>query len=236
MRRRLALVAGALLLAGCELPRFGAPESASKQGDDVLSLWQWFFVAAMAVGAIVLGLITFTVIRFRRRSDDDIPDQKAEHIPLEILYTVTPILIVAVLFGVSVVTQQRITKTTDHPAITVNVTGFQWGWKFEYPEERVTVLGTAEQAPVPELVLPVNETSQLHLTTTDVNHSFWVPSFLNKRDLIQGVDNTIDVTPTAIGDYDGRCAEYCGLDHWRMDFTVRVVSQDDFDKWVAEHR
>jgi cytochrome c oxidase subunit 2 len=235
MRRRLALVAGALLLAGCELPRFGAPNSASKQGDDVLSLWQGFFIAAMAVGAIVLGLITFTVIRYRRR-DDNVPNQKAEHIPLEILYTVTPIVIVAVLFAVSVVTEQHVTKTSDHSAVTVNVTGFQWGWKFEYPDQRVTVIGTAEQPPHPELVLPVNEITQLHLTTTDVNHSFWVPSFLNKRDLIAGVDNTIDVTPTAIGVYDGRCAEYCGLDHWRMDFTVRVVSQTDFDQWVAEQR
>lgn len=235
MRRRLALVAGALLLAGCELPTFGAPDSATKQGDDVLALWKGFFLAAMAVGAIVLGLITYTAIRYRRRSDE-VPSQKAEHIPLEILYTATPILIVAVLFGVSVVTQQHVTKTTDHPPITVHVTGFQWGWKFEYLDQRVTVTGTAEQPSPPELVLPVNETTQLVLVTTDVNHSFWVPSFLEKRDLIQGIDNKIDITPTEIGQYDGKCAEYCGLDHWRMTFTVRVVSRDDFDKWVAEHR
>ena len=144
-------------------------------------------------------------------------------------------MIVAVLFGFSVVAEQRITRTVDHPPLTVNVTGFQWGWKFEYPSEKVTVLGTGEVQP-PELYLPVGETTRLVLSTTDVNHSFWVPSFLEKRDLIQGVDNVIDITPTSVGQYDGRCAEYCGLDHWRMDFIVKVVSKADFDKWIEAHR
>ena len=234
MRQRFVLVAGALLLAGCELPSFGAPDSATRQGDDVLTVWKGFFLAAMAVGVIVLGLIAYVAIRFRRRNDD-IPNQKAAHIPLEILYTVTPIVVVAILFGFSVAAQQRITRTADRPSLTVNVTGFQWGWKFEYPDERVTVLGTGELEP-PRLYLPVGETARLVLRSTDVNHSFWVPKFLEKRDLIQGVDNVIDITPTDVGEYDGRCAEYCGLDHWRMDFVVTVVSRADFDKWIAEQR
>ena len=234
MRRRLVLVAGAVLLAGCELPSFGAPDPATRQGSDVLSLWKGFFVAAAAVGAIVLGLIVYVAVRFRRR-DDAIPSQKAAHIPLEIIYTVTPIVIVAVLFGFSIAAEQRITSTVAHPPLTVNVTGFQWGWKFDYPREKVTVLGTGEKQP-PELYLPVDQTTRLVLQTTDVNHSFWVPRFLEKRDLIQGVDNVIDVTPTAIGRYDGRCAEYCGLDHWRMDFIVNVVSKADFDSWVKSQR
>ncbi|MEY2421501.1 MAG: cytochrome c oxidase subunit [Acidimicrobiaceae bacterium] len=234
MRQRVVLVAGALLLAGCELPSFGAPDAASREGSDVLTLWKGFFVAAMAVGALVLGLIGYVAIRFRRRSDD-IPSQKGEHIPLEIFYTVTPILIVAILFGFSVAAEQRITRTSDHPPLTVNVTGFQWGWKFEYPNEKVTVLGTGEREP-PELYLPVGQTVRLVLQTTDVNHSFWVPAFLQKRDLIQGVDNVIDITPTQIGRYDGRCAEYCGLDHWRMDFIVNVVSKADFDNWIRSQR
>ena len=234
MRRRLVLVAGALLLAGCELPSFGAPDSASRQGDDVLSLWKGFFVAAMVVGAIVLGLIAYVTIRFRRR-DDTVPNQKGEHIRLEIAYTITPILIVAVLFGFSVAAEQRITRTTDRAPLTVNVTGFQWGWQFEYPDKKVTVIGTGEAQP-PELYLPVGQTARLTLATNDVSHSFWVPHFLEKRDLIEGVNNTIDITPTEIGRYDGRCAEYCGLDHWRMDFVVNVVSQSDFDAWIASQR
>jgi cytochrome c oxidase subunit 2 len=234
MRRRLVVVAGAFLLAGCELPSFGAPDSASREGSNVLTLWKGFFLAASAVGTIVLGLIAYVAIRYRRRNDD-VPSQKGEHIPLEIFYTVTPILIVAVLFGFSVAAEQRITRTSANPPLTVNVTGFQWGWKFEYPNDKVTVLGTGEVQP-PELYLPVGETTRLVLQTTDVNHSFWVPNFLVKRDLIQGVDNVIDVTPTNVGRYDGRCAEYCGLDHWRMDFIVNVVSKADFDKWIKAQR
>lgn len=234
MRRRLVLVAGALVLAGCELPSFGAPDAASREGSDVVSLWKGFFVAAIAVGVLVLGLIAYVTIRFRRRNDD-VPSQKPANIPLEILYTVTPIVVVAVLFGFSVAAEQRITNTVDDPGLTVNVTGFQWGWKFEYPSEQVTVLGTGEVEPA-ELYLPVDQTTQLVLRTTDVNHSFWVPQFLNKRDLIQGVDNVIDITPTQIGRYDGKCAEYCGLDHWRMSFIVNVVSQADFDQWIRSQR
>ena len=234
MRRPLVLVAGAVLLAGCELPSFGAPDPASKEGSDVLSIWKGFFVAGLVVAAIVLGLIFYAAIRFRRRTDD-IPSQKASNIPMEVLYTVTPIVIVAVLFGVSVAVEQRLTRTSDKPPMVVQVTGFQWGWQFEYPDQHVTVVGTGEQS-TPELVLPVDQTVQLVLRTNDVNHAFWVPHFLEKRDLIQRVDNTVDITPSRIGRYDGKCAEYCGLDHWRMSFDVNVVSKADFDQWVASHR
>src|SRR5687767_10119351 len=192
MRRRLVLVAGTLLLAGCELPSFGAPDAASREGSEVEALWKGFFLAAIAVGVLVLGLIAYVTIRFRRRNDD-VPGQAHANIRIEVLYTVTPIVVVAILFGFSVAAQQRITGTVDDPPLTVHVTGFQWGWQFEYPSERVTVLGTGELHP-PELYLPVDQTTQLVLRTTDVNHSFWVPRFLNKRDLIQGVDNIIDIT------------------------------------------
>jgi len=234
MRRRSVLFAGALLLAGCELPSFGAPDPASAQGSDVESMWKLFFLAGLVVAAFVWGLIAFVTIRCRRR-DDTIPNQRSGNIRLEILYTATPIVVVAVLFGLSVATEQRLTRTADHPAFVVNVTGFQWGWRFEYPSEHVTVLGTGESTP-PELVLPVDETVQLVLSTNDVIHSFFVPHFLEKRDLIQGVDNKIDVTPTKVGRFDGRCAEFCGLDHWRMNFVVDVMSRADFDQWLAAHR
>lgn len=232
--RLLVAAVAAVLLAGCELPRFGAPESASKEGDRVLSLWQGFFVAAMVVGAIVVGLITYTLIRYRRRSDA-VPTQKHENIPIEILYTVTPIVVVAMLFGFSVAAERKVTRTVDQPDVVVNVTGFQWGWQFAYPDLGVTIEGAGEISP-PELVVPVGQTTRFVLRTTDVNHSFWVPAFLEKRDLIQGVDNEIDVTPNRAGEYVGRCAEYCGLDHWRMPFQVRVVTQEEFDQWVEEHQ
>ncbi|HEV3225629.1 MAG TPA: cytochrome c oxidase subunit II [Acidimicrobiales bacterium] len=234
MRRRLAVVAGAVLLAGCELPSFGAPDAASREGGDALSLWKGFIVTAIVVALIVYALIAYAAIRYRRR-DDTLPNQKAANHRMEIIYTVTPVLIVAVLFGVSGYVENRLTANTHNPPMTVNITGFQWGWKFEYPGQHVTVISADEQK-TPELDLPVDQKVQLVLRTNDVNHSFWVPNFLEKRDLIAGVDNKLDITPNKIGRYDGRCAEFCGLDHWRMNFVVNVVSQSDFSHWVKAHQ
>src|ERR687892_94477 len=116
----------------------------------------------------------------------------------------------------------------------VDVIGFQWSWQFRYPDEDITITG--EPGEPPEMVIPVDRPTSLNLIAADVAHSFWVPDFLSKRDLIPGVDNEIDVTPTEEGTYVGRCAEYCGLDHWRMNYAVRVVSQDEYDDWIAEQR
>jgi cytochrome c oxidase subunit II len=228
-------VAGCVLLAlvaGCS---FGAPEPASKEGERIFSLWQGFFLAAMGVGALVWGLLIYVLIRYRRRTSDtstDLPPQGAYHIPLEIFYTAAPVVVVAVLFGFSVVAENQVTAVDDDAdAIQVEVVGFQWSWQFRYPDEDITITG--EPGSPPELVLPVDRPAHLQLISNDVAHSFWVPDFLSKRDLIPGVDNEIQVTPTEIGTYDGRCAEFCGLDHWRMTYTVRVVSEDDYQRWLS---
>ena len=236
-RRRLRLVgvvAASFSLAACSLPNFGAPESASEQGDRTLHLWQGTFVAAMVVGAVVLGLIGFVLVRYRHR-DDEVPSQRAHNLKLELFYTAVPIAIVAVLFGLNVFTQERVTATTDDPDVRVEVIGFQWQWQFHYVDDDVTITGLPGE-PAPELVLPVDRTAQLELVAADVVHSFWVPGFLVKRDLIPDVDNTIDVTPHRTGTFAGVCAEYCGLDHWRMRFTVRVVDDEAFAAWLDDQR
>lgn len=231
---RLPAVGAALtLLAGCDIPGFGAPDPASKEGESIFTLWRGFFIAATGVGLLVWGLLIYVLVRYRRRSDD-VPHQGAYNIPLEILYTALPIVAVAVLFGFSVATERIVNALDDDPAVTVEVVGFQWSWEFRYKDEDVTITGTPENPP--ELVLPVDEKTRLRLVSNDVAHSFWVPDFLSKRDLIPRVHNEIQVTPTEVGTFDGRCAEYCGLDHWRMNYTVRVVSQEDFDAWLDDAR
>jgi cytochrome c oxidase subunit 2 len=99
----------------------------------------------------------------------------------------------------------------------------------------VTVTGSGNHPP-PQLVLPVGVTTRLELEAHDVIHSFFVPEFLEKKDLVPGLRNTLDVTPTRTGVFAGRCAEYCGLDHWRMDFSARVVPEDEFRQWVQARR
>lgn len=235
VRTVATLVTGSLLVSACELPRFGAPDPAAEEGEHVQRLWSGFFVTAAAVTVLVWVLLAWVLIRYRRRpGDDEIPSQRAYNIPLEIFYTVVPILIVAALFFFSVRTENQVTGVERDPEVTVEVIGFQWGWQFHYPDEGFTV--DAEAGELPELVLPVGVPSNLSLVADDVIHSFWVPDFLSKRDLIPGVDNTITVRPTRPGSYIGRCAEFCGLDHWRMAFTVRVVEPDAYDEWVADQR
>lgn len=227
-----AALSGTLLLSSCRLPRFGAPDAASDQGGQVVGLWQGFFLAAIVVTLFVWVPLAFVLVKYRRsKGDDEVPSQRAYHIPLEVMYTVIPILIVGALFFFSIRTEQKVTAVSADPAARVEVIGFQWGWQFRYRGEGFTV--DAPPGEKPQLVLPVGVASNLELVSNDVNHSFWVPDFLSKRDLIPGVENEITVTPSRLGTSEGRCAEFCGLDHWRMGFTVRVVSMDDYRAWVA---
>ncbi len=234
MHRRIALLAViALGLSSCALPSFGAPSPATEQGREVYDLYRWFAAVATGVGVFVTVLLVYVVVRFRRRSDDTIPSQKPYNIPVEVFYTAVPLVIVSVLFVFSVRTEDRVSAESDQPDLVVDVTGFQWQWQFTYLDADRTITGSPEQG-LPELVLPLGRTTRLELRTADVIHSFWVPDFLVKRDMIPGVDNAIDVTPTAVGTFDGVCAEYCGLDHGRMRFLVRVLPADEFDDWLAD--
>jgi cytochrome c oxidase subunit 2 len=232
--RRAGLAVGVVVLglvaAGCELPTFGSRHPITEEGRHTLSLWQGFFLVACAVGLIVFGLLAYTIVRYRRRSDE-IPSQRADNVKIEVVYMVTPVIIVAVLFGFSVATSHAI-EASSKPDLVVDVTGYQWGWRFHYPGKDVTISGSGVQSD-PVLVLPAHRTTRLVLRTADVNHSFWVPSFLQKRDLIKGVDNAIEITPTKVGSYDGRCAEFCGLDHWQMSFVLRVVPPAQLDAALA---
>jgi cytochrome c oxidase subunit 2 len=228
-----ACLVAACVMSACSGQRFSQPEPASEQAEHTLDLWRVFIVAGSVVGGIVLGLIVFVVIRFRRRSDE-IPTQKSSNVAWEAVYTITPIVIVAVLFGVSVSTQAKTDQQVDDPDLTINVTGFQWGWQFEYPAQGVTVTGSGSAGEEPTLVLPEGQTIRLELRTVDVIHSFWVPEFLTKRDLIPGIDNSVDITPNRVGTFDGKCAEYCLLDHWRMTFIVEIVPPDQFDAQLAD--
>lgn len=230
--RLLAVGAVVAALGGCGTS-WGMPDPATEQGDRVLGLWSPVVVVALLVGGLVWTLIIWSVVAYRRRSDDDdLPSQDDEHIPIEVVYTVVPILIVVGLFVAGTMTYRDFDATSASPDHVVAVTGFQWSWQFAYEGTGVVVEGDGADDLGPELVLPVGRTTRLDLVTEDVAHSFWVPRFLTKRDLIPGVDNSIDVTPTEVGTYSGRCAEFCGLDHWRMSFQVRVVDGAEFDRWL----
>lgn len=220
-----------LVLGGCS-HRWGMPDPGTKEGDEVLQLWQVSLYGAVALGVIVFGVLFYSMIRHRRRNDD-LPTQTEGNVALELTYTIIPFIIVGLLFAYGVKVQQDVVALKKGPDVTVDVTGFQWNWRFTYPDDNVTVVG--DNVSLPELVLPVNERVRFNLVAADVAHSFFVPGFLTKRDLIPGVKNEIDVTPEKTGFYMGHCAEFCGLNHSQMNFRVKVVSQEEYDQWLNQH-
>lgn len=243
----LSIVGGAIVLGGCSAPTFGAFRGATVQGHDEFKLWVGFVFAGLAMTALVWGLIFWTTIRHRRRGSDAIPRQFHENVPLEILYTALPVVIVGVLFYFTVVTENKVDAISATPAEVVHVLGYRWGWSFNYDSganrSQGVQIATAAQPKLlaqpatskeyPQLVLPVGETVRIVLTSADVVHGFYIPAFNFSRYAQPGVTNVFDFTPTAVGVYRGQCSEYCGLYHAEMLFSVRVVSKSAFSHWLG---
>ncbi len=241
----LTLALPVLLLGACSQEtqdawRRGAiPEGASDRSDAVITLWQWTWVAALATGFLVWGLIAYAVIKFRRRSDDEIPVQTRYNLPMEILYTVAPVVMVLVFFKFIIDTQDEVQAAPSEPDHVVKVVGQQWSWTFNYIEDdaldgSTTVYEAGTPADPPTLYLPVDESVTFELSSPDVIHSFWVPAFTYKMDVVPGRDNEFTMTPTREGTYAGKCAELCGTYHSRMLFEVQVVSADEFADKLAD--
>jgi cytochrome c oxidase subunit 2 len=233
---RAALLAVVLVAAtGCTnntFTRLGFPPPITQQGDVVLHLWQGSWIAGMAVAVVVWGLILWAVI-FHRKRGDRLPPQVRYNLPIEILYTALPFVLIAVLFYYTAKDENYIDTLTSSSDLTVNVVGYQWSWQFNYPQYNVTDNGGMYPGPLPVLELPTNETVRFNLTSPDVIHAFWVPEFLFKRDVIPGHPNHFEITLTHTGTYIGHCSELCGLYHSRMLFTLKVVTPAQFKQWIA---
>jgi cytochrome c oxidase subunit 2 len=223
---------------------WGSPTGATQQDQNVLHLWHVTYYIAVPLGAIVIGLIVWCAVRYRERPGDErIPRQVQYHIPLEALYTVVPLILVAVLFVYTYNAENAIDKVSPNPAVVVRVDAFQWGWRFTYPHG-YEVIGSIASEPsiqsddLPVLTLPAGETVQINLFSDDVNHSFYVPAFLFKRDAIQGINNSFDlnIDPSVAGQrFIGECTQFCGVYHPFMRFWVQVLTKDQFNSWLASH-
>ncbi|HEU5473963.1 MAG TPA: cytochrome c oxidase subunit II [Actinophytocola sp.] len=249
--RRLARIGGlaglvALTATGCsgeEVLRFGWPEAVTPQGERMQVFWTWSVIAALVVGVIVWALILWPVIAHRKKGDT-LPKQFQYNHFLEFFYTAIPALAVVVLFYFTVVTQNYVLAKADADDVdvTVDVVAFQWNWEFTYQDTRtpdgepVRTLGTSDLIPI--LVLPTDQTIHYNLRARDVIHSFFVPEFNFKRDVFpapekNNQDSSFQNSIDREGSFVGRCAELCGIYHSAMNFEVRALSPERFDRYMS---
>jgi cytochrome c oxidase subunit 2 len=241
-RRRVRIAAmgiGALAITltatGCtanEAFFMDLPDPATKEGAITQNLWQGSWIAAWGVGIVTWGLMIWAFIAYRRRHKDDVPEQTKYNVPIEILYTVVPLIMILGLFWFTAKDQSEILTVSNDQDQTVNVVAYRWNWGFNYIDEGAYAVGTPNAPAL--LELPVNEKIRFELTSPDVIHSFWVPAFLFKMDVIPGKTNVFELTPDKLGTYAGKCAELCGVDHSRMLFNVKVVERAEFDAYIAD--
>ena len=232
LRRASPVLLLGLLLAGCETE---GPRSTLQVVGPVAQaqrdLFMWTYWLSWPVVLLVVGVIAYVLVRYRAKDGDDtIPHQTHGNVALEIGWTILPVLIVIAVAVPTVrtifTTENRIEASADD--IIVNVTGYQWWWRFEYPQFGVVTAN--------ELHVPQGRRVILNMTSADVLHSFWVPKLAGKRDLIPNQDNQLWFTTTEdapLGVYLGHCAELCLGAHAYMRMRVIVEEEQDFENWVA---
>lgn len=202
--------------------------------DEFHDLWALYLPIGVAVATIVFALVLFTVVRYRRRGDELPRGREAPPI-LEGLYALVLAGVVVFLVAATFRTNDRETELASNPGARVDVTAFQWGWRFAYPDEGVTVVGDDTRAPT--LVVPTDTTVRFNLRSRDVIHSFWIPELRFKRDAFPKRETSFDLSFKEEGRMEtGRCAEFCGLAHGEMTFHVVAMAQPEFRDWLRRQR
>ncbi|MBN9152503.1 MAG: cytochrome c oxidase subunit II [Microbacterium sp.] len=253
-------IATAVALAGCSptqlhgfLPGFTADgQAATNHTDMVAGLWVNSWIVLLVVGVVTWGLMLWAMIVYRRRKGQvGLPVQLRYNMPIEIFYTIVPLILVIGFFAFTARDQNVLETQNEHPDVSIVAIGKQWAWDFQYngtqadhsdavwsmgvqaePDKN----GNVDQSKLPTLYLPVDESVRIDLESRDVAHSFWIIDFLYKKDLYIGKTNSWSFTPTREGTYQGKCAELCGEYHSAMLFVVKVVSKDEYQQHLQELR
>lgn len=227
------VIVGILVIAAAVLTYAGLnaiglmPVEASAQAIPIDWLWNLQVIAISFLFSLIVVPLVYSLVVFRRKKGDN---TDAEHIEgnttLEIAWTIVPLIIV-VAFAYLGAYSLGETRRVDPNAMVIKVTGYQWGWQFEYPEYGFSS---------PTLYLPVDKQVVFQMQALDVIHSFWVPEFRVKQDLVPGRITEYRITPTLIGEYKVRCAEICGSSHAYMESPIVVVEQVAFEQWVTDQK
>jgi cytochrome c oxidase subunit 2 len=203
------------------------PVEASAQARPIDALFNLQFKLIAFLFSLIVVIMLYSIVVFRRRPGETGEGKHIEgNTRLEVLWTAAPLVTVLVLATLGAQTLADV-RRVDPQAMVVKVTAGQWYWKFEYPDYKVT--STA-------LNLPVNKQVLLQMQSQDVIHSFWVPEFRVKQDLLPGRVTELRVTPVEAGSYKVRCAELCGTSHALMESPVVVMKEADFTAWMTEQQ
>jgi cytochrome c oxidase subunit II len=202
------------------------PTSASEEMDRIEFTFWFTTVICIAVFAVVAAAIVYSVLKFRVQPEDESDGPPIHgHTGLEIVWTAIPAVLVTAISIVSAIVLAKNDDAGPNP-LRIAVTAQQFAWKFEYPGEDKVTSG--------ELVLPVGQAVKLTLHSLDVIHAFWVPEFGQKSDAVPGIETTLVITPTKVGEYAVVCTELCGLGHSTMRAHVRVVERPAYEKFLAD--
>jgi cytochrome c oxidase subunit II len=243
----------ALVLAGCtpqELVGYLPTQPGTTNNvDRVIGLWNTSWIVLIGVGLIAWGLLLWAMIVYRRRKGETgLPVQLRYNMPIEIFFTIVPLILVIGFYVVTARDEAAIEQRFAKPDVTIQAFGKQWAWDFNYVNENVYTSGIQVQpskdpaapqgsidpASIPTLYLPVGKKIEIQLQARDVIHSFWVIDFLYKKDMIPGKTNYMSVIPEREGTFRGKCAELCGEYHSQMLFNVKVVSQAEYDAYIQK--
>ena len=249
-------VAAMAVLAGCTatelngyLPGFVEGETPTTNRTEMVSgLWVNSWIVLLAVGVVTWGLMLWAAVAYRRRKGQaGLPVQLRYNMPIEIFYTIVPLILVVGFFAFTARDQTILETQYDDPDVSIVAIGKQWAWDFQYNGEdedeqdavwsmgvqaQPAANGDVDQAELPTLYLPVDKSVKIKLQSRDVIHSFWIIDFLYKKDMYQGKDNYWSFTPTREGSYAGKCAELCGEYHSAMLFNVEVVSETEYEDYL----
>ncbi len=245
----LAIVA-ASALAGCTQQQLQgwlpATPTTTNHTSSIIGLWVTSWIVLLIVGAITWGLIIWAAVAYRRRrGQTGLPVQLRYNLPIEVLYTIVPLILVIGFFAFTARDQATIEEPTENPDVQIEVFAKRWAWDFNYVTEDAYSAGvqaefnpdgTIDTSNLPVLVLPVDKTVEIKIEARDVAHSFWIVDFLYKKDSIPGKTNYMYFTPTELGTFEGKCAELCGEYHSLMLFTVEVVSEADYQAYIAAQK
>ena len=194
----------------------------------IVDLYVLIFWMAVVVFVGVEAFLLYTIVRFRRRADNQMPSQTHGNTRLEIAWTIIPSIVLLVIAIPTIPTIFAYDTIPSNPGQRVQVIGHQWWWEFRYPDLGVVTAN--------EFHLPVGQTAVFDLITEDVIHAFWVPQMGGKRDVIPARVNQLWFTPEQTGEFPGACTEFCGTQHANMRLRLFVDSPEDFQAWVQQQR